>query len=105
VRAIRIRPDIVGHVDSVQADIVTSRLVVSDDDSFDLVVATNVLVYYTPFEQALAAANIAAMLRPDGILLSNNDVPLIAAMKPSVGRLAVKYSERQNDEVFVYQRR
>lgn len=105
VRAIRIRPEIVRAVDPVQADIVTSRLVVSNDDSFDLIVATNVLVYYTPFEQALAAANVAAMLRPDGILLSNNDVPLTAAMKPSVGRFPVKYSERQNDEVFVYQRR
>jgi SAM-dependent methyltransferase len=105
VRAIRIRPDIVRRVDAVQADIVTSRLVVSNDDSLDLIVATNVLVYYTPFEQALAAANIAAMLRPDGIFLTNNDVPLIAAMKPSVGRFRVKYSERQNDEVFVYQRR
>lgn len=89
----------------MQADIVTSPLVVSNDDSLDLIVATNVLVYYTPFEQALAAAHIAAMLRPDGIFLTNNDVPLIAAMKPSVGRFRVKYSERQNDEVFVYQRR
>jgi hypothetical protein len=80
-------------------------LVVSNDDSSVLIVATNVLVYYTPLEQALAAANIAAMLRPDGIFLSNNDVPLIAAMKPSVGQFAVRYSERQNDGVFVYQRR
>jgi hypothetical protein len=105
VRAIRIPPDVVARVRPVEADIVTSRLDVSKDNAFDLVVATNVLVYYAPFEQALAAANIAAMLRPDGILLSNNDVPLVAAMKPSVGRFAVKYSERQNDEMFVYQRR
>jgi len=105
VRAIRIRPDIVRVVDTAQADIVTSRLVVSNDDSFDLVIATNVLVYYTPFEQALATVNIAAMLRPSGIFISNNDVPPVAAIKPSVGRLAVKYSERQSDEVFVYQRR
>jgi hypothetical protein len=105
VRAIRIRPDIVRDVGAVQADIVTSRVVVSNDDPFDLIVATNVLVYYTAFEQALAAANIAAMLRPNGIFLSNNDVPFIAAMKPSVGRFAVKYSERQSDQIFVYQRR
>jgi SAM-dependent methyltransferase len=104
VRAIRIRPDVVSIVDPVQADIVTSRLVVSDDDRFDLVIATNVFVYYAAFEQALAAANVAAMLRPGGILLSNNDLPVIAPMKSSVGYLRVKYSDRQNDQIFSYQR-
>ena len=104
IRAIRVRPDVVSIIDPVRADIVTSRLVVSDDDRFDLVIASNVFVYYAPFEQALAAANVAAMLRPGGILLSNNDIPVIAPMKSSVGYLTVKYSDRQNDQIFSYQR-
>jgi len=104
VRAIRVRPDAVSIIDPVHADIVTSRLVVPDDERFDLVIATNVFVYYAPFEQALAAANVAAMLRPGGVFLSNNDVPVIAPMKSSVGYLAVKYSDRQNDQIFSYQR-
>jgi len=36
-----------------------------------LIVATNVLVYYDFFEQSLAMANIARMLKPGGFLLSN----------------------------------
>jgi hypothetical protein len=43
-------------------------------EPFDLVVATNILLYYDVFEQSLAAANIAAMLRPGGLLLSNDRI-------------------------------
>ena len=39
---------------------------------FDLIVATNILIYYDVFEQSLAMANIAHMLKPGGFLLSNN---------------------------------
>jgi len=42
---------------------------------FDLVVATNVLGYYNPLEQAMAMANIAQMLASGGIVLGNNPVP------------------------------
>ena len=44
---------------------------VAASDRFDLIVATNVLLYYNAFEQALAMANINAMLRPGGVFLSN----------------------------------
>ena len=40
-------------------------------EQFDLIVATDILVYYDVFEQSLALANIAAMLRPGGLFLSN----------------------------------
>ena len=35
-------------------------------------VATNVFVYYDVLDQALAMANVRAMLKPGGFLLSNN---------------------------------
>jgi hypothetical protein len=44
------------------------------DEPYDLIVATNILLYYDVFEQSLAAANIAAMLRPGGFLLSNDRI-------------------------------
>ena len=37
-------------------------------------IATNVLLYYDVFDQSLALVNIATMLRPGGILLSNTPV-------------------------------
>ena len=91
-------------IEPVQADIVTSRLVVPVNRRFDLVIATNVFVYYSPFEQALAVLNVARLLRSGGLLLSNNDVPVLPPMKSSVGYLSVRLSDRQNDHVFSYQR-
>lgn len=41
-------------------------------DRFDLIVATNLLVYYDVFEQSLAAVNIARMLRPGGVFVTND---------------------------------
>ena len=57
-------------------NIVFDRISAPDASRFDLVVATNVLVYYEPFEQALAVSNMAGMLRPGGLLLTNQPVPL-----------------------------
>jgi len=42
---------------------------------FDLVIATNVLIYYDTFEQALAMSNIEAMLKPGAFLLANVSAP------------------------------
>ena len=44
------------------------------DERFDLIVATNILVYYDVFEQSLALANVAKMLRPGGFFLTNNGI-------------------------------
>ena len=71
VRAIRIQPAIVRLITPRELNIVLERLRLSDTDRFDLIIATNVLVYYGRFEQALALANIASMLRPGGFLLTN----------------------------------
>ena len=72
VRAVRVRPDVVLEVTPRDVNIVLERLEpLADADRFDLVLATNVLVYYDSFEQTLALANIARMLRPGGFFLTN----------------------------------
>lgn len=43
---------------------------------FDLVVATNVLTYYSPFEQALTLMNIAGMMSHGGILVTDSSLPV-----------------------------
>ena len=70
-------------------DIVAQRF---DGPPFDLVVATNVFVYYDTLDQCLALANVEAMLRPGGLLLSNNALlELPASRMRSAGYLTVQY--------------
>jgi hypothetical protein len=72
-RAIRIRPEIVRRITPVDMNIVFERL--ADDQAFDLIVGTNIFVYYGEFEQSLARANVSAMLKPGGFLLTNDKLP------------------------------
>ena len=98
VRAVRVRPSIVLAIASEDLNIVLQRERLPEPQRFDLVVATNVFVYYDAFEQSLALANVAAMLRPGGILLSNNVLAEAPAtgMKPA-GAATVVYSDRLDD--------
>ena len=61
VRAISVRAGLASRVNVVDMDIVTQRFVPVAGEAFDLAIATNVFVYYAPGEQALAAANVAAI--------------------------------------------
>ena len=108
VRAVNVRPDVVLAIDARDLNIVVERLVpASDQDRFDLIVATNILVYYDVFEQSLAVANIASMLRPGGMLLSNNVlVELPGSSIRSIGDTQTVYSEQpdDSDDVIWYHR-
>ena len=73
-------------------------MVQRSEQRFDLIVATNVFVYYDVLDQALAASNVAAMLRPGGLLLSNNAlIELPSTNLRSAGYLTVQYSDRPDD--------
>jgi hypothetical protein len=75
-----------------------------DREQLDLVVATNVLVYYDVFEQALAVANIASMLRPGGVFLTNTAVLPTPPLKPSASYLRVPHTGQRYDEMLWYVR-
>jgi len=53
-------------------NIVLQRVGFDETEKFDLLIATNILVYYDTFEQSLAMTNMAAMLKQRGYLLTNN---------------------------------
>ncbi len=107
VRAVRVRAAVLESIDPVDMDIVTSRLVLADSERFDLMIATNVLVYYDVFEQSLALANIAAMLRPGGVLLVNDFLHEMPSIPMSArGYADAGYTDAgDGDRVFWYQRR
>jgi SAM-dependent methyltransferase len=104
VRAVRVRPDVVRSIAAHDLNIVVDRLPLAPDERLDLVVATNVLVYYDVFEQALAVANIASMLRPGGVLLTNTAVLPTPPMKSSASYLRVAHTDQRYDEMFWYVR-
>ena len=74
-------------------------------ERFDLIVATNVFVYYDRLEQALALQNVSMLLKPGGILLSNDEMPEIPGVPMRrVGETAVRYTDKLVDAVVWYRR-
>jgi len=97
-RGVTVAPEVVRTIRPLEASIVSDRIDLGDSERFDLVVATNVLLYYDTFEQTLALDGIAAMLRPGGVLLTNDavlEVPEIPMR--SQGYVSVAFSNRQGD--------
>ena len=74
-RAVKVRPEIVSRLTPVDMNIVFQRMRVAPEDAFDLIIGTNIFVYYGEFEQSLARANVAAMLKSGGYLLTNDKLP------------------------------
>ena len=109
LRAVGVRPDVVRSLRVRDLNVILERLdPLPDGERFDVVIATNVLVYYDVVEQSLALSNIASMLRPGGLLLSNNVlVELPTTPIESIGHTDAVYSDRPDDrdQVVWYQRR
>jgi SAM-dependent methyltransferase len=105
MRAVRVRPDVVSALSAEDLNVVVQRR--EHDEPYDVVLATNVLVYYDAFEQALALANIAAMLRPGGVFVTNYLVHPNPPLEPTARVVTPVYWDRQRngDTIFVYQRR
>jgi len=70
-----VKPQFAAHILAEELNIVTQTREAPAGQGFDLVVATNVLGYYNPLEQAMALTNIAQMLAGGGIVLANNPLP------------------------------
>jgi hypothetical protein len=74
-RAVRIRPDVVLACQPVDLNIVVERIDLDEADRFDLMVGTNIFIYYDAFERSLALENAGAMLKHGGLLLTNDRLP------------------------------
>ena len=106
MRAVAVRPDVVRTIVPEDANIVLQRPdPLPDDRRFDLVIATNILIYYDVFEQSLALANISRMLAPGGLLLTNNPLfELPGIPMHAIGGTKVTYMNGAGDGVVWYQR-
>jgi hypothetical protein len=56
-------------------NIVLERIPLAEADRFDLMVGTNVFIYYDSFERSLALENAGGMLKHGGLLLTNDRLP------------------------------
>jgi SAM-dependent methyltransferase len=104
-RAVEIRPAVVLSSEPVDLNIVLERMNLAAADRFDLIVATNVFVYYDRLEQALALQNASTLLKPGGILLSNDALPEIPPVPMRrVGATDVWYTDKLGASVIWYQK-
>jgi len=106
-RAVRIRPAIAQKIRAIDLNVVYQRADLAAGERFDLLIATNVFIYYNVFEQSLAMVNIARMLRPGGILLSNDNLLEVGETPLHlVGYVTIPYSKRigDGDRIMCYQR-
>jgi SAM-dependent methyltransferase len=93
-RAVAIRPEVVLSCKPVDMNVVLEESDRAATGPFDLIIATNVLIYYDAFEQALALRNIASLLKPGGFFLTNDWLPHVSQIPmSSTGSTSVRYAE------------
>lgn len=108
LRAVAIAPRYASRLTPVDLNVVTQRMEREEGQGFDLVIATNILVYYDRFQQGLAMASVAGMMNPGGIFLANNALPAQHAESLEfLGLRTVVYATNGSygDDVVVYRRR
>ena len=106
-RAVAIRPEVVLSCKPVDLNVVFEQFDRSATRPFDLIIATNVFLYYDTFEQALALRNISTLLKPGGFFLTNDWLPHVHQIPMrSTGYTPVRYGESGDwgDNVFWWQR-
>jgi SAM-dependent methyltransferase len=98
LRAVAVRPPVVERISARDMNITAQMLTPSDAERFDLIIGTNIFIYYDRLQQGLAMASVARMLRPGGLLLSNNAlVELPSSGMRSIGYSKTLYSNREED--------
>jgi hypothetical protein len=108
LRAVAIAPRFASRITPLNLNVVAQRAELEQGQAFDLVVATNILVYYDRFQQALAMASIARMMNPGGIFLGNDALSADHVQSLEfVDRHTVAFATtgRNGDNVLAYRRR
>jgi hypothetical protein len=72
LRAVAIAPRFASRVTPLNLNVVAQCAELEHGQAFDLVIATNILVYYDRLQQGLAMASIARMMNSGGIFLAND---------------------------------
>ena len=104
-RAVRVSPQHVARIIPADLNVTAEYLTLPPAERFDLVIGTNVFVYYDRLQQGLAMAGVARMLRPGGLLLSNNalvEVPAVGLTSAGYSRTLYSSGEEDGDLIIWY---
>ena len=105
-RAVEVRPDVVVECEAVDLNIVAQRIKLPEAERFDLVIATNIFVYYDAFQQAVGLQNIASMMKSGGLLLANDQLPVLSGSGMQlIGVTEISDGGAGRDAVAWYQKR
>ncbi len=109
IQAVSIRPEIAARITALDMNVVFQNLASSlPAEKFDLIIGTNIFIYYDAFEQSLARANLSAMLKPGGFALSNDK---LAEAIPShleethTTTIRVRSDPQITERVYAYQKK
>lgn len=81
-KTVRVKSTAARALSAETLDVVTERL---EGQTFDLIVATNILPYFDDTELMLAMTNVAGMLAPGGVFLHNEPRPLLGDVTDALG--------------------
>jgi hypothetical protein len=107
IRAVSIRPEIARRVTPIDMNVVFQHPHASETGGFDLIIGTNIFIYYGAFEQSLARANLSAMLKPGGFALTNDMLAdkvtshLVEAHRTNI---IVRSDPQINEHIYCYRR-
>ncbi len=106
LRAISIRPEVVKTITPLDMNVVFQYAALPATQRFNLIIGTNIFVYYDAFEQALTRENLARMLAPDGILISNTLLSSVPGSSlTEIARVKAVLTESKASELlFIYRR-
>jgi len=80
-RAVSIEAGVVKRIAPVDMNVIFQVQPLPAEKRFDLAVGTNIFLYYDALQQALAQINLAAMIKPGGLLISNTPLPVTPPSK------------------------
>ncbi len=108
LRAVSVNSEYLAKIKPFDTNIVLQSPLLLEKDKYDLIIGTNIFVYYGEFEKALIMKNAEKMLRKGGILLSNDaltDIPVTNLHK--IGQTETFYSDKKidGDLVIWYQKK
>jgi len=100
---VRVRPEVVLTLQPAGLNIVLERINLPEAERFDLMIGTNIFIYYDAFERSLALENAGAMLKHGGLLLTNDQLP--EAPGGSMEQAGITDVQYNRDAVGWYRRR
>ncbi len=108
LRAVSVNSEYLAKIKPFDTNIVVQSPLLLEKDKYDLIIGTNIFVYYGEFEKALVMKNLDKMLRKGGIVLSNDaltEVPTTNLRK--IGQTETFYSDKKidGDLVIWYQKK